>query len=199
MPWQGQSHPDAGEEARPGRMGSGGLWRRDTRRSRERGRQLERGPDRVAIGEPWYLHLAGEPRIAKTRLWAERRCRPPCDHAGGASSFSAPSRTCARQNVRPDVYKPWPAAARRPRPAWCTPPPSPGPPVLRRRERPTLGPLDQLRVRHTPTARPRRRLRAQVGYASLVFAAAAASSAGQAPFRPRLQHLRRSPFSPSRS
>ena len=71
--------------------------------------------------------------------------------------------------------------------------------LVLRRERPALGLLDQLGVRH-----PRRRgapagPESQPGYASLVFAAGG-SSLIRCPssIRARLQHLRRSPFSPSR-
>ena len=132
------------------------------------------------------LRRAGRPACARAA------CRAPSARRPCAACASTSNATCTA---------PRGAAARRPRPASCTRQPWPGSrSLVLRRERPALGLLDQLRVRH-----PRRRgapagHESQLAYASLVFAAGG-SSLIRCPssIRTRLQHVRRSPFSPSRS
>ena len=144
------------------------------------------------------------PRRARPAVSAprsgRRAGRPACARAVWPSSFSAPSLRCLRQYVKCDEYRP----SRR-----SSSPTSPGrvhasalariSRLVLRRELPALGLLDQLRVRD-----PRRRgapagHESQLGYASWSSRpAAAASTAAPTPFV-LVSHVRRSPFSPSRS
>src|SRR2546423_2478220 len=70
--------------------------------------------------------------------------------------------------------------------------------LVLRRERPALGLLDQLRVRHPlPDGAPASP-EPQPGYAAQVFVAGGSLTCLLSSIRARLQHVRRSPFSPSR-
>jgi hypothetical protein len=71
-------------------------------------------------------------------------------------------------------------------------------PVLRCK-RPSPGLLDQLRVRDPRQRGAPASPEPQLGYAPLIFAAGGSLMPSPGPIRTRLQHLRRSPFSPSRS
>jgi hypothetical protein len=80
------------------------------------------------------------------------------------------------------------------------------PRLVLRGERAALGLLDQLRIRDLPrSGDPRRRgapagPESQLAYVSLVFAAGGSSlNRRSSSIRVRLRHVRRSPFSPSRS
>src|SRR5437588_2648589 len=71
--------------------------------------------------------------------------------------------------------------------------------LVLRGERAALGLLNQLRVRHPLPRSAPASPKSQLGYASLVLVAAGNLSRRPSSIRTRLQHVRRSPFSPSRS